>query len=653
MSEDLPPVNEDAPQDAADEGPAKSDIDILYGLDDKPALPKAAILALQHVLTMFGATVAVPLLLGPNMGMSAENISVLVSSVMLCSGLATLCQVTIGSRLPIIQGVSFSFLAPFFAIIGYVSSQVQLGAIPAAEQGAVTMQYIAGSVIVGSIFEIIIGFSGLFGLLRKVLTPVVIGPVIMLIGLSLFQHGAPKAGADIPISGLTIVCIIAFSLVLSRKLLVFRLFPILLAVLVAWGLCALLSAAKVFEPAVVLVKTEGLDPEQRRALDGITDLSKRFIAAPAAELEKSLAEEEIRRDAKRAELGALYPKLRTAGEDQKTPLEGQVASVAEALQKLEARVAGLRDLLGRRVGAMAMLAADTREPVERKALADLGLRAFYNTELPAGVTPALTMTTRAPSYVDLSSASRAPLLRVNPADLVLPWGWPRFSLGFIIAVLIAYLASMIESFGDYHACSYMAGGGTPSARQISNGIGSEGLGCLITGLFGGFASTSYSENIGLIGLTKVGSRYVVFIASFLLMGLGLVAKFGAFAATIPGPVVGALYCTLFGLISAVGIQQLAKADLKSDRTLFIAGFSLFMGLSVPTFFLAKTAGLAPGDVMAVYTPTAAESLLSHFPAQVGEVIATVGKSGMGVAAIIGLVLDNLIPGSDAERGIAT
>ena len=89
---------------------------IIYGLDDKPPLGQAVVLALQHVLTMFGSTVAVPLLLGPAMGMSDAQIALLISSVMLCSGVATLLQSTFGSRLPIIQGVSFSFLAAFFAI---------------------------------------------------------------------------------------------------------------------------------------------------------------------------------------------------------------------------------------------------------------------------------------------------------------------------------------------------------------------------------------------------------------------------------------------------------------------------------------------------------------------------------------------------------
>lgn len=91
---------------------------VVYGLEDKPKpFIKAFGLGAQHVLTMFGATVSVPLLLGPMMGMSKPEIGLLVTSVMLCSGIATLLQLHIGSRLPIVQGVSWSFLGPFLGLI--------------------------------------------------------------------------------------------------------------------------------------------------------------------------------------------------------------------------------------------------------------------------------------------------------------------------------------------------------------------------------------------------------------------------------------------------------------------------------------------------------------------------------------------------------
>ena len=107
------------------------------------------------------ATVAVPLLLGPQMGMDKGQVASLISAVMVCSGIATLLQVFLGTRLPIIQGVSFSFLAAFFAIISFGKAE--------GLSGGEIMQLIAGAVIVGSVIEMVVGFSGLIGLLRRFL----------------------------------------------------------------------------------------------------------------------------------------------------------------------------------------------------------------------------------------------------------------------------------------------------------------------------------------------------------------------------------------------------------------------------------------------------------------------------------------------------
>jgi solute carrier family 23 (nucleobase transporter), member 1 len=327
--------------------------DMNYGLDDVPKpIFKAIGLGVQHVLTMFGATVAVPLLLGPAMGIEGAELAILVSSVMIASGVATIIQVRFGTRLPIIQGVSFAFLGPFFAIIA------------ATVGGQVTMQYIAGAIIAGAVLEIVIGYGRLFGLIRRFISPVVIGPVIALIGLALFQVGAPQAGQNWWLAGTVIACAFLFSLVLAPKVKFFSLFPILLAVIVAY--------------VVALVGS----------LSGI-------IAEGSA------------------------------------------------------------------------------------------------------------------GYVSFDPVREAPWFRgVIPGEggVIFPWGLPQFSLGFILATLAGYLASMIESFGDYYAIGRASGAGDPTEKQINHGIGAEGVGCALTGVFGGFASTSYTENNGLVARTRVASR---------------------------------------------------------------------------------------------------------------------------------------------------
>ena len=454
-----------------------------YGLRDVPRpFPRAAGLGLQHVLTMFGATVAVPLLLGPAIGMDTGELSLLVSCVMICSGIATFLQVRFGTGLPIVQGMSFAFLGPIFGILAVVDGVRE------------TMQAVAGAVLAGALIEATIGYSRLFGKMRRFLGPVVVGPVIMLIGLSLFQVGAPQAAGDWRLAGTVIVCTFLFTLVLAPRWRVFALFPILLSVLVAYGL------------AVALTRV------------GLT---------------------------------------------------------------------------------------------------------------PAG----------SPGAVSFAAVEAAPWIR-SPGSLLFPWGLPRFHAGFVLAILAGYLASMIESYGDYFAVARAAGEPPPTARQVDRGIGAEGIGCALASVFGGFPSTSYSENIGLVALTRVASRYVVYVAAGLLVLFGLVAKIGAAVATIPKPIVGGLYCTLFGLIAAVGLSICARADLESQRNLLIMGFCLFMGLSIPAWIQGVPAlGFEPAALRIPAVPWLADALR------------TIASTGMAVAAILGLLLDNLIPGTDRERGV--
>ncbi len=454
-------------------------IELNYGLDDVPRpVPKALGLGLQHVLTMFGATILVPFIVGPALGFGATEIALLISSVFICSGIATALQVTIGSRLPIVQGVSFAFLAPFFAIA-------------ATYQGANGMRYIAGMIISGALIEMIIGYGGLMGFLRRFITPITIGPVIALIGLALYGAAADTASLHWPLALLTLALIFVFSLILAPKVRLFSLFPILLAIITAY--------------VVALVLT-------------------------------------------------------WAG-----PLQGTAAAV---------------------------------------------------------------------SFGGIADAPWVRNLDVGGGGLIFPWGTPLFDFTFFIAIMAAYLASTIESFGDYHAISRIAGAGDPDAKTINRGIGAEGIGCALTGVFGGFASTSYSENIGLVGLTKVASRVVVLIGAGALVVLGLVAKIGAIIATIPAPIVGGVYLAVFGLIAAVGLSNLRRADMDSQRNLMIVGFTLFAGFVMPQYFATA------GDTFSFFGVDWLTTL-----------VRSIGSSAIATAAVLGLLLDNLIPGTPEERGI--
>jgi nucleobase transporter 1/2 len=221
---------------------------------------------------------------------------------------------------------------------------------------------------------------------------------------------------------------------------------------------------------------------------------------------------------------------------------------------------------------------------------------------------------------------------------------PVFGAGAIVGMMAGYLASIIESVGDYYACARLSGAPVPDAKVIDRGIGMEGIGCVIAGIFGtGNGTTSYSENIGAIGLTRVGSRCVVQYGALIMIALGLVGKFGALFTTIPQPIVGGMYCVMFGMIAAVGLSNLQFVDLNSARNLFILGFAIFMGLSVPEYF--NVYPLTWGS-------TAADAgFLDRTVAAFASVLDTIGKTGMAVGAVSALILDNTIPGTREERGL--
>jgi len=451
---------------------------LIYEIEDHPPFRESLALGFQHYLTMFGSTVAIPLLLADHLGMTGDPIAVswLIGTMFFVSGITTFLQTTWGNRLPLVQGGTFSFLAPAFAIIGMAAL---------ADAGwEVKLQHVQGAVILGSIFEIAIGYTGLVGKLLRFVGPITIAPTIALIGLSLYQFGAPVAGTDWWIGGLTIALIILFSQYLRGTHRAFELYPIMLGILVTWGVAWALSAAGVFH----------------------------------------------------------------AGH---------------------------------------------------------------------------------PSFVSFSNVKAAAWFRL---PYPFQWGLPQFGLAATVGMLSGYLASVVESVGDYYACARLAGAPVPRPPVINRGIGMEGVGCLVAGIFGtGNGTTSYSENIGAIGLTRVGSRRVVQVGAGFMMVLAVFGKFGALFTAIPQPIVGGMYCAMFGMIAAVGLSNLQFVDLNSARNLFILGLSFFMGLSVPEYF---------GAHPATFSPT-----------WVSDVVNTIGSTGMAVGAIWALVLDNTIPGTPKERGL--
>ncbi|XP_019170144.1 PREDICTED: nucleobase-ascorbate transporter 7-like [Ipomoea nil] len=216
------------------------------------------------------------------------------------------------------------------------------------------------------------------------------------------------------------------------------------------------------------------------------------------------------------------------------------------------------------------------------------------------------------------------------------WGTPTVNAGETLIMLAAAFVAIIESTGSFIAAARFGSATHPPASVISRGIGWLGMGILFDGLWGtGVGSTVSVENVGLLALTRVGSRRVVQISAIFMLFFSILGKFGAVVASIPLPIVGALYCVLFAFMSSAGLGLLQFCNLNSFRTKFILGFSFFMGLSVPQYFNG-------------YIITANHGPVHTHSAWFNGMMQVVFTSPATVAGIVALFLDLTLARSHAQ-----
>jgi len=119
----------------------------------------------------------------------------------------------------------------------------------------------------------------------------------------------------------------------------------------------------------------------------------------------------------------------------------------------------------------------------------------------------------------------------------------------------------------------------PPLHAMNRGIFVETFGCVLSGIWGsGNGSTSYSNNIGTISVTRVASRRVIQTAGVVMICLSLIGKAGAVFVGLPDPIIGGMFCFIFPLIMAVGFHILQDVELSSPRNIFIISFAIFFGL---------------------------------------------------------------------------
>ena len=162
-----------------------------------------------------------------------------------------------------------------------------------------------------------------------------------------------------------------------------------------------------------------------------------------------------------------------------------------------------------------------------------------------------------------------------------------FDFKALIAFLPAYFVTTIETVGCLKAVGESSNI-EMKEDKIGAGVLADGVGSIIGGVVGSFPNTSFSQNVGVISLTKVASKYVAVMAGIILVILGFLPKVAAIVTQIPQPVLGGVGIVMFGTVAAAGIKTLSKVKL-TERSLLIIAISIGVGLGV-TFrpdFLAK------------------------------------------------------------------
>ncbi|XP_054474379.1 solute carrier family 23 member 1-like isoform X2 [Anoplopoma fimbria] len=495
-----------------------------YCVTDVPPWYLCIFLAIQHYLTSFGAMTSIPLILSEGLCLQHDSLtqSQLINTIFFSSGLITMLQVTFGIRLPILQGGTFALLTPAMAMLSMPewkcpawtqnASLVNTSSPLFIEVWQTRMRTLQGSIMVASLLQILIGFSGLIGFLMRFVGPLTIAPTVSLIGLSLYESVGAKVGSHWGISAMTTVLIILFSQYLRRipipvpayskakklhtsKLYIFQIMPILLGIAVSWLVCYLLTITDVLPS----------DPDQY-------------------------------------------------GHLARTDVKGDVLNQAS----------------------------------------------WFTLPYPG------------------------------------QWGMPAVSLAGVFGMMAGIVCSMAESVGDYHACARLSGAPPPPKHAISRGIGVEGLGSLLAGAFGtGNGTTSFSENVAALGITKVGSRMVILVSGVLMILMGMLGKIGAIFTTIPTPVMGGMFLIMFGVITAAGVSNLQSTDMNSSRNIFVFGFSMFSALVIPNFIMKNP------------------DLLQTGVKEVDQVLRILLTTNMFVGGVLGFFLDNTIPGTKRERGLLT
>lgn len=166
------------------------------------------------------------------------------------------------------------------------------------------------------------------------------------------------------------------------------------------------------------------------------------------------------------------------------------------------------------------------------------------------------------------------------------YGWPTFELSAILSMLLIVLVLLTETTAGLMAVGEIVGSPVNS-RRIAKGLRADMLSSALSPVFNSFPQSSFAQNIGLVAITGVKSRFVVSAGGAILVLLGVLPVLGRLVACIPLPVLGGAGVVLFGSVAASGIRTLAKVEYKDNMNLVVVATAIAFGMIpivMPTFY---------------------------------------------------------------------
>ena len=202
---------------------------------------------------------------------------------------------------------------------------------------------------------------------------------------------------------------------------------------------------------------------------------------------------------------------------------------------------------------------------------------------------------------------------------------PVFDLRAILPVLVMFVVTAVETVGDISGVMVGGVGREATDKELSGGVMCDGLGSSLAALFGVLPNTSFSQNVGLVAMTKVVNRIALASGAVFLILCGLIPKLGALISIMPQSVLGGAAVMMFSSIIVSGIQLITKEPLDARR------------LSIVSVALGVGYGMGVSPAILAHTPQAVQLMF--------------GESGIVPAAFVAILLNVILPKNKAEETV--